>query len=219
MLAAVREELVETGFAQVTVEKVARRAGVAKTTVYARWRDLPGLVVDLLADLSTTRVPLPDTGSLDEDLRLVARRLLELMRAEPDMTMFRAIVATAVHHPEAREALSAFFRQRLATTAELVDRAIERGEVPPGTCRLEVVRTMSGAFYYRMFITGEPLTEAVADRAAAVAAHSARAGLLLAAPADGEGGDSEGSNGEGGDRAAGEAPHTDAPHTDGPGAG
>ncbi|MFD0345469.1 TetR/AcrR family transcriptional regulator [Kitasatospora aburaviensis] len=203
MLAAVREELVETGFAQVTVEKVARRAGVAKTTVYTRWRDLPGLVVDLLADLSTTRVPLPDTGSLDEDLRLVARRLLELMRAEPEMTMFRAIVATAVHHPEAREALSAFFQQRLATTAELVDRAIERGEVPPGTCRLEVVRTMSGAFYYRMFITGEPLTEAVADRAAAVAAHSARAGLLLAAPIDGKVSDGAGSDGAGGSSGVG----------------
>ncbi|MCX5214008.1 TetR/AcrR family transcriptional regulator [Kitasatospora sp. NBC_00240] len=183
VLAATRAELVDTGLARMTVEKVATRAGVAKTTVYARWRDVSGLIVDLLSELTLRTVPVPDTGSLEEDLRQLARSLLELFRSAEDVVMFEAIFATALHDRQAREALSAFYAFRLDASAELVDRAAARGEVPPGTDRLEVIRSLSATFYYRRFISGEPVTEQDADRAAAVAAHTARAGLLVAPPA------------------------------------
>ncbi|MFC9329841.1 TetR/AcrR family transcriptional regulator [Kitasatospora sp. NPDC057015] len=179
VLAATRAELVETGLARMTVEKVAVRAGVAKTTVYARWRDISGLIVDLLSELTLRTVPVPDTGSLEGDLRQVARSLLALFRSEPDRVTFEAVLATALQDARARAALSAFYVYRLDATAELVDRALARGEVPPGTDRLEVVRTLSSTFYYRTFFTGEPVTEQDADRTAAVAAHAAKAGLLV----------------------------------------
>lgn len=102
VLAATRAELTDTGLARMTVEKVAARAGVAKTTVYARWRDISGLIVDLLSELTVRTVPVPDTGSLEEDLRQLARSLLELFRSTEDLVMFEAIFATALHDREAR---------------------------------------------------------------------------------------------------------------------
>ncbi|WP_371477958.1 TetR/AcrR family transcriptional regulator C-terminal ligand-binding domain-containing protein [Kitasatospora sp. NBC_00315] len=178
VLAAARAELIATGFANMTVEKVAARAGVAKTTVYARWRDVSGLVVDLLSELTVRTVPLPDTGSLAGDLRRVAADLLALARTPAERAVFEAVLATAIQDEQARRALTEFYAFRLATTGQLVERAIARGEVPADTDPKEVVRTLAAPFYYRLFVSGEPMTEADADRAAAVAAHAAAAGLL-----------------------------------------
>jgi hypothetical protein len=66
--------------------------------------------------------------------------------------------------PAAREALTAFFAGRTAQTAVVAERAISRGELPEDTETVEVIRALAATFYYRMFITGEPVDRDVADR-------------------------------------------------------
>src|SRR6266496_6224804 len=73
VLAATLAELAGTGYAALTVENVARRAGVHKTTIYRRWKDRESLVTDAMTELAATQVPFPDTGDIDTDLRRLAR--------------------------------------------------------------------------------------------------------------------------------------------------
>ncbi len=182
VLDALRLELVETGYAATTVEKIAKRAGVAKTTVYRRWGSLDGLVLDLLAQLSTTRIPLPDSGNLDADLQGVAHGILAVYQDPGMRAIIDVVVGAAIHDPAARATLTAFFAARTRQAAEVVRRSIDRGEIPATTDAVEVIRILAAPFYYRMFITGEPIDDGVADRAAATAAHAARAGLVTTRP-------------------------------------
>ena len=179
VLAALLDALAETRYRDLTVEQVAQRAKVAKTTVYRRWGSVEGLILDLMRDQTARRVPTPDTGDLDADLRLLARGILAIYRDPAVNTLISSVVSAAVHHPEARETLSEFFISRITDTAIIAERAVQRGDLPAGTDTVEVIRMLGAPFYYRMFITGEPVDEALADRAAAAAAAAARAGVLM----------------------------------------
>jgi Tetracyclin repressor-like, C-terminal domain len=79
--------------------------------------------------------------------------------------------------------LTRFLAGRTATMTVIVDRAVRRGEAPAGTGAADIIRTVTALIYYRVFIAGEPASEALADAAAAIAAAAARAGLAAAAPA------------------------------------
>src|SRR5689334_16812927 len=67
--AALQEELLEVGYAGTTIERIAQRAGVAKTTVYRRWGSVGQLVVELFAAEAGAQIPVADTGSFEGDLR------------------------------------------------------------------------------------------------------------------------------------------------------
>src|SRR5690348_8525475 len=76
VLQAVVAELAEYGYAGTSVERVAQRAGIAKTTIYRRWGGLDGLLADLVAEYAAQEIPVPDEGDLDRDLRAVARMVV-----------------------------------------------------------------------------------------------------------------------------------------------
>jgi AcrR family transcriptional regulator len=176
VMAAVIEELSEHGYAGARLERVAARAGVAKTTIYRRWGNLDGLLADLMAERAAQEIPVPDEGDLGSDLRVLARQAVASVRDPAVRAALASIVAAAVQSPAAREVLTRFLAGRAATMTVIVDRAMERGEVPAGTDGADIIRTVTALIYYRLFIAGEPAGEEVADSAAAIAAAAARAG-------------------------------------------
>ncbi|MEV4410757.1 TetR/AcrR family transcriptional regulator [Catellatospora sp. NPDC049609] len=182
VLDAVRAELAEAGYAGTTVDRIAQRAGVAKTTVYRRWGSIEGLVVDLLGELSAAAIPLPDTGDVESDLRDLARGIVALLQDPVDSAPVTAVIAAAIHTPAARQALTDFYAARIRHAAHLVDRAVERGQLPAGTDAVEVIRLVGAPIYYRALVTGEPIDDAVAHRAAAAAVAAARAGAATTTP-------------------------------------
>ncbi|MEV5830965.1 TetR/AcrR family transcriptional regulator [Spirillospora sp. NPDC052242] len=172
-------ELAEHGYRGLTVEGVAARSGVHKTTVYRRWGDADGLVADALEIASTEPWPIPDTGTLDGDLRALARLVRDGFADPREGPVSRAFVLAAGQSDAAAHALHRFFARRHEQSAVVVERAVARGDVPPGTDAAEVVRIAVAPLYYRLFVTGEPPDEAAADRAAAAACAAARAGALV----------------------------------------
>jgi AcrR family transcriptional regulator len=178
---ALQAELLEVGYAGTTIERIAQRAGVAKTTVYRRWGSLPQLVVDLFAETAATRNPVPDTGSLEGDLRQLGRQSIALLRTAPLRAVFDVVVREAIHDPAARTALTTLFADRMAGGAVIVERAVTRGEATPDTDAAEVIRLVGAPYYARAYITGEPIDESIADRTAAILALAARSGLITAA--------------------------------------
>lgn len=179
--AAVRDatlaELAAHGYAGLTVEAVAARSGVHRTTVYRRWSGVDGLVGDALALADEDGWTPPDTGSFERDLRELVREVVATFADPAAAAAPTAFVAAAFQSPRAAAALHEFFAERHRRSAAVVTRAVARGEVPPGTDPAAVVTAAVAPVYHRVLIVGEAATEGMADQSAAVVAHGARAGL------------------------------------------
>jgi AcrR family transcriptional regulator len=178
VVAATQDELIENGYDALSVERVARRAGISAATVSEAWADADELVAALLDELGEHELVLMNTGSVDTDLRALAAGIAAFF-AEPRLrATVHALVYAAGRSPRAAEVLRRFFAARIARAAEPVRRAIAAGDLPAGTDPVEVIRMLGAPFYYRMFITLEPFDDALAQRAADAALAAARAGVL-----------------------------------------
>ncbi|WP_245236053.1 TetR/AcrR family transcriptional regulator [Streptomyces durhamensis] len=178
VVAATLAELAEKGYDQLTVEAICHRADVNKSTVYRRWGGVDGLIADALALSADQPWPIPDTGNVDEDIQLMAHEVYTTFTDPGLRTTPTALIGAALRSDLGAEALSAFFTARHQQAAEVVMRAVERGQLPVGVDPVELVRAATAPLYHQLFITGEPLDERAAHRAAAAALLAARAGLF-----------------------------------------
>ncbi|WP_241965595.1 TetR/AcrR family transcriptional regulator [Streptomyces sp. MH60] len=128
VLDAVRAELAEAGHEGLTVEGVAARAGVHRTTVYRRWRDVGGLLVDVIDAAGEMDWRPPDTGSLRGDLTALNREIRESLVVRPSFAV--ALMAASFHSEQAARAQTRLWADRYAQCEVLVERAVERGELP-----------------------------------------------------------------------------------------
>ncbi|MGW2410878.1 TetR/AcrR family transcriptional regulator [Streptomyces tubercidicus] len=175
VLAAVFQELEDGGFAGLTMEKVAQRAGIHVATLYRRWRSIEGLVCELLAERSSD-VPLPDTGSLPEDLRVLARSIADFYGEARMSCLIEAVVSAAARDPQAAAVMRSVFGERLALAGRMVRRAVERGELPADTDPEAVMSALGAPFSYRILIARRPVDRDLADSAATAVWAAARAG-------------------------------------------
>lgn len=163
VLGAAAELLTEVGYEQMSVEDVAARAGVHKTTVYRRWPTKADLTADAVQLHSAEAIPIPDTGSVVEDLKLLARDVVANIGTEGGSRRSRSIAAAASTSDELATAMHGFWAHRLSLSGEVVKRAIERGELPPSVDANLIIETVIGPLWLRLLLTGEPITEDLAD--------------------------------------------------------
>ena len=181
VVTATQDELIENGYDALSVAAVAQRAGLAPGTVGDAWRDADELVALLFEEFGEHELVLLNTGSLDTDLRALAAGIAAFQGAPRLRATFQALVYSAGRSPRAAECLRRFWTERLSRAAEPVRRAIAAGDLPADTDAVEVIRMLGAPFYYRMFVTHEPLDDGLAERSAAAALAAARAGVLTAA--------------------------------------
>lgn len=175
---ATLRELAERGYAGLSVDGVAERAGVHKTTVYRRWGSVEGLIVDALAYAVDDDWEPDLSGTVEENLLRMARVALASFTDPETGPTHIAVVAAAFQSVDATEAVQAFFADRFGRAAVIAERAIERGELPAGTDPVAVVRAVMAPIYFRMFISREPVGEQHLDHAVQAALAAARAGVL-----------------------------------------
>ena len=171
-------ELIEHGYAGLTVEGVAARAGVNRTTLYRRWGGRDALIVDAVEAFAAAEAKVPDSGDIEEDLRLWARSILATLTGPVSGALVRAVFGGAGDSPQVHQLRHRFWLIRSALVMPMVHRAIERGQLPAGTAADEVIRHVGAPLYYRLLVLGEPLTPEAADLAARVTATAARAGVF-----------------------------------------
>ena len=164
VLEAAITELTETGYAALTVEGVARRAGVHKTTIYRNWKDVTALVADALVGRFATDVPIPDTGAVEEDLRVLARSLVATMTSPEGRALLNTVLSDAVRLPQLAEVKRALFDDRFQRAETVVTRAVERGELPEGTDPAELLKALAAPIYFRLVLTGETVDAGTAAR-------------------------------------------------------
>ncbi len=178
VLAATLAELAERGYAALTVENVARRAGVHKTTIYRRWENRERLVVDALTNQMAEDVPIPDTGTVEADLREHARAVVRWLTSPIGRAFMAVTLSDAARVPDVSDVKHCVFDDRFRRAEPVVARAIARGELPANIDPAELVKTVIAPIYLRVLVTAEPIDDATADRAAQAALVVARAGLL-----------------------------------------
>jgi AcrR family transcriptional regulator len=128
VLTAAVELLAEAGFARLTMEQVAARAGVGKASVYLRWPNKVALVAEAIQHRSGVVPEVPNTGSLPGDMRTFLRALLRTFGTAS--RALAAVIGEVGSHPELRAA----WRQSVAAALtdcvrEIVERAVARGEL------------------------------------------------------------------------------------------
>lgn len=164
VLDAARALFEEGGYTAATIEAIAARAGVAKTTIYRWWPNRPALVVDLLLQIAAAAAP-PPAGP--DPLRALRTELLRVAVAADDLPgrLLLSLLGEAQRDPEVRAALmQGLFDPRRRATARVIRQAqvsgALRGDVPP----LLAVDLLFGPLFYRRFIRQESITQGFVKR-------------------------------------------------------
>ena len=160
-IAATLAELAESGYSALSLESVARRAGVHKTTLYRRWGTREDLVLEAMLERAGEHIPVPNTGSLRKDLFELAQTAAANAASPEVAAMARAVVAQMPHDSRLAAANRRFWDERLALDGIIVEQAIERGEVAPGTQPRQVIESVLGPIHLRLLLTGEPISRDV----------------------------------------------------------
>ena len=176
VFAAVREEMIERGYAGLTIEAIAARAGVNRTTIYRRWGDKPRLVVDVLLDSVSEAVPMPDTGSIDEDLVQLLHEVTVNITGSFASQVIHDLIGQMPHSPELKEVVHEFWERRFALNREVIIRAIKRGDLPVGTDPDLLIEMSIGPLYLRLLVTDKPIDGAYAERVALMVLAAVRSG-------------------------------------------
>lgn len=164
VLRAADDLLVEKGFAGVTVEGIARAAGVAKQTVYRWWNSKTDVLMDAFLEDAAADLEPPDTGSLETDLRAHLRSTARFLTVDDAGAVYRALVGQAQHDRQLADA----FRARYLNDQQVRDRkpfvrAISRAELSPDTDVAWLAERLVGPIHYRVIVTGEPVDDTFID--------------------------------------------------------
>ena len=163
ILQAANDLLESEGFAALTVEAIAERAGVSKATIYRWWPNRAAVVMDGFLSIVSSEVPFPHTGHAREDIRIHMRRLAEAFSGKIGRTV-AALIAEGQSDPELAEALrSRWLAVRRAEAREILELGIERGELREDFDLEVAVDVLYGPIYYRILVGHAPLDDDLAD--------------------------------------------------------
>ena len=160
ILTAAAELLAERGLAAMSIEEVAARAGVGKTTIYRRWPSKGLLALDAFVASFREEQAQPDTGTLRGDMLAALRAWVRAVTQTPMGSMLTGLIAEAQHDPELRRA----WRDRVLEPLReqhriMLDRAIARGEIAASADRDVVLDLFFGAAEHRLLLGHLPMTD------------------------------------------------------------
>jgi AcrR family transcriptional regulator len=158
VLASTYELLSETGLGGVSIDDVARRSGVAKTTIYRHWPSRSALLLDACSRMRT-RPEVPDTGSLRKDLLVLATDLATRLRTARWPAVLPSIIDAAERDPELAELHARLHAELIVAFQSVVERGQRRGELSAGREASEVVAAVLGPLFYRRWFSREALNE------------------------------------------------------------
>jgi AcrR family transcriptional regulator len=151
---AALKELARAGYARMSMEAIARRAGVGKAAIYRRWPTKSALVVAVVSDVGADRVETPDTGSLRGDVRALLEANLRLLRHPMTSRILADLMAETRRDRRLEAALrSGVQDQRRAKGVTMLERAIVRRELPADLDRELALDFLGAPLYWRLIVT------------------------------------------------------------------
>lgn len=164
ILRTTRELLAEGGVQHLTIEGVAARSGVAKTTIYRRYRDKDDLALSVVLDM-VEQVILPELGDTRAELVQFVSAAVDQLGSTLMGRVMQGLVSDLASDPH----LASAFQERVvsvrdAEVSRLIARGIERGDLAADTDEVTAHELLIAPVYYRLLLSGEPLDHAFAER-------------------------------------------------------
>lgn len=160
ILAAATDAFIELGWDGLTIEGVAARAGVGKTTIYRRYPCRLDLLLAATRRLAQEKDQAPDTGSLRGDLVALVESYLRMLTGSRSGRAIPVMVAATARSPELATAYTEFIAERRAASAVAIERAIRRGELPIDVDVALLLDLLAAPVFYRAFVSREPADDA-----------------------------------------------------------
>lgn len=165
--------LIAKGVAGISVDDVARRSGVAKTTIYRHWRTRSDLIVDACASLSTAQAT-PDSGSFEGDVTLLLHDLAHLLTNAAWPSVLPSIIDAAEREDEMAAVYARIQLGHAAPYLRAIERGKRRGEVAREMDDSSMVGELVGPLFYRRWFSREALDHAFVRRVVQMVVLNAR---------------------------------------------
>lgn len=165
---AALDELGEVGYGAFTIESVAARAHVGKSTIYRHWRDKLDLIADAFESAHEHLVPDAATGTAAERIAVLVRHVAEVTADSTFSRCIPALIEGAQHDQRLREFHHDYSARRRQSLAALITEGIGAGEFAATVDAELATQALLGAVFYGRLMAAQPF-------------HPARAGDLVAA--------------------------------------
>jgi AcrR family transcriptional regulator len=151
----------DEGYARLTVEAIAARAGVGKQTIYRWWPSKAAVLLEAIDEQATAdAASFPDSDDLLDDLRTMVTIVARLQARESFRPHLTALIGEAQQDPELRSALlEQFIRPRRAPILARLRRGQDAGQLPKSVDVNTVVEMIFGALYHRLLLRTGPLDD------------------------------------------------------------
>lgn len=163
ILAAAYRLLIENGFKAVTVDGIAETAGVSKATIYKWWPNKAAVVIEAFFEASEALLPVPDTGSVREDMLLQVRHLAAFLTGSEGKYIREFIAEGQFDANIAGEYRSRYFNPRRFISKGILVKGMERGELRPDLDSELCIDLIFAPLFYRLLITGDTVEPAAIE--------------------------------------------------------
>ena len=168
ILEAAVEELAAEGYGGVTIESVAARAGVGKSTIYRHWRDKLDLIADAFETFHEQMVPDLSDRSAREAVELLIGHVAEVVVDSTFSRCIPALIEGAERDSRVREFHHRYSVERRQALVDLIARGVNDGEFRAGLDPELATVALLGVLFYRRLMTGEPFDPATAGELVAL---------------------------------------------------
>lgn len=166
VLDATVELLGETGYTELSVAAIAKRAGTSKPAIYRRWPSKAHLVHEAVFPIGEA-TELPDTGSLAGDVRAMVRRSAAVLTTPAARAALTGLVGELAADPTLHAALLERFSDILSHgLTDRLDAAASRGEARPDVAAADLVEAVAGITFFALLTHGTALDDDWVERTA-----------------------------------------------------
>ena len=150
------------GYAGLTLDELAARSGVAKTTILRRWPSKAAVAAAGVERLALQSVDVPDSGTLRGDLRALLHNAVDTFVRGRGQFIAR-LIREAGHHPEITDLVYTVIHTRRRAYRRVLALAIARGELAPSVDQDLMIDLLIGPIWTRLLITRDPITRDYVD--------------------------------------------------------
>jgi AcrR family transcriptional regulator len=148
------DEWAEAGYAGISLERVAKRAGVGKAALYRRWSSKLEMASDLLTRVGLRITETGDMGSLEADIEAILLAIRRVLRHRTIRRILADLHAEIGREPELADAIRPMQQARRARAHALIGRAIARGELQTSVDRETIADLLAAPLYWRLVVVG-----------------------------------------------------------------
>jgi AcrR family transcriptional regulator len=168
ILAAAIRLLAKKPLRDISMEEIARNAGVGKATIYKWWPSKAYVALDAFLRKINRMVPMPDTGSVRRDLLVQIRSFVVFYQSPAGHIMGQFVAETQADKEFASLFRERFMKPRREAAGAIFDRGVARGEIDQSLNRELVLDLIYGPAIYRLIVGHGPLENKLADETVAI---------------------------------------------------